>query len=137
MQQTLKTHFAINLNAYNKFYVNLSFKGLFWLWSDSRTVVLILHEYLNIYCIIINLGTHFEHQQAFTSHYAKKLSPFDKLCLNRAFKGLFWFRSVFSKVVLIPNVHLNLKFIIISLCDSFRPPICLENQFALKQSYYK
>ena len=59
MQQILKTHFALNLNAYDKFYLNRSFKGLFWLRSDSRKVVLILHEYLNIYCIIISLRDSF------------------------------------------------------------------------------
>ena len=55
MKQTLKTHFALNLNAYNKFYVNRSFKELFSLRSESRKVVLILHEYLNIYCVIRSL----------------------------------------------------------------------------------
>ena len=59
MQQTLKTHFALNLNAYNKFYVNRCFKELFRLRSDSRKVVSILNEYLNIYCIIISLRDSF------------------------------------------------------------------------------
>ena len=29
MQQTLKTHFALNLSAYNKFYQNCALKGFF------------------------------------------------------------------------------------------------------------
>ena len=59
MQQTLKTHFALNLSAYNKFYLNQAFKGLFWLRSDPRKVVLILNEYLNIYYVIIILRDSF------------------------------------------------------------------------------
>ena len=59
MQQTLKTYFALNPSAYNKFYLNQAFKGLFWLRSDSTKVVLILHEYLNIYFIIISLRDSF------------------------------------------------------------------------------
>ena len=59
IQQTLKTHFALNLSAYNKFYLNKAFNGLFWLQSDSSKVVLNLHEYLNIYCIIISLRDSF------------------------------------------------------------------------------
>ena len=53
--KNLKAKFALNVSTYNKFYVNLAFKGLFWLQSDSSIVVLILNEYLNIYCIIISL----------------------------------------------------------------------------------
>ena len=65
MQQTLKTQFALNLNACNKFYLNRAFKGLSWLRSDSSKVVLILHVYLNTYCIIISLRDSFS---APTSH---------------------------------------------------------------------
>ena len=36
----LKTHFALNLSAYNKVYLNRAFKGPFWLRSDSSKVVL-------------------------------------------------------------------------------------------------
>ena len=54
MKQTLKTHFALNLSAFNKFYPNRAFKGRFWLRSDSNKVVLMLHVCLNIYCIIIS-----------------------------------------------------------------------------------
>ena len=65
MQQTLKTPLAPKLSAENKFYLNRAFKGLFWLQSESSKVVLILHEYLNIYCIIISLMDSF---RAPTSH---------------------------------------------------------------------
>ena len=59
MQKTLKTPFALNLNADNKFYLNGAFKGFLWLRSDSSKVVLSLHEYLNINCIIISLRDSF------------------------------------------------------------------------------
>ena len=74
MQQTLKTHFELNLSAYNKFYLNRAFKELLWLrchyalklsaynqiyqnrafqgplWlqNESSNVVLILNEYFNV-----------------------------------------------------------------------------------------
>ena len=59
LQKTLKTYFALNLSAYNKFYLTRAFKGLYWLRCDSSKVVLILNEYLNMYCIIINLRDSF------------------------------------------------------------------------------
>ena len=39
MQKTLKTHFAQNLGAYNKFYLNRAFNGFFWLWIDSAKLI--------------------------------------------------------------------------------------------------
>ena len=59
IQKTLKTQFALNLSAYNKFYLNRAFKGLLSLRSDSNKVVLFLHEYLNINCIIISVRDSF------------------------------------------------------------------------------
>ena len=59
LQQTLKTHFALNLSAYNKLYVNRAFKGLSCLWCDSSNVVLMLNEYLKIYYVIISLRESF------------------------------------------------------------------------------
>ena len=119
MQQTLKNHFALNISAYNKFYLNRGFKGLLWLWSHSSRVVLILYEYFNINCIIISLRDSFWATR-------EKLSPFDKLCLNRGFEGFFWSRSDSSKVVLIPNVYFN----------SFAAPRSVKTRFATKQSHY-
>ena len=59
MKQTLKTHFELNLSAYKKFYIIRASKWPFWLRSYSGKVVLILHEYLNIYYIIISLRNSF------------------------------------------------------------------------------
>ena len=59
MKQTLKTHFELNLSAYKKFYINRASKWPFWLQSYSGKVVLILHEYLNIYYIIISIKNSF------------------------------------------------------------------------------
>ena len=50
-----KTLFTLNVNTYNKFYLNLGVKVLFRLRSESSKVVLMPNEYLNIYCIIISL----------------------------------------------------------------------------------
>ena len=125
MKQTLKTHFSLNLNAYNKFYVNRSFKELFWLRSESRNVVSILHEYLNIYWIIISLGDSFwaptslqKLLRAKTKSFwaptslQKSLRAKTKLLSSFAeiepLKAFFWFRSDFTKAVLISIVYLNI-----------------------------
>ena len=55
MQQTLKTHLVLKLSAYTKFNLNRAFKRPFWLRSDFSKVVLIIHGFLNRYCIIISL----------------------------------------------------------------------------------
>ena len=55
LQHTLKTHVALNLIAYNKFYVNRAFIELSWLRCDPSKVVLILNEYLNKDYDIISL----------------------------------------------------------------------------------
>ena len=59
LQHNLKTHFALNLSAYNKFYVNRASKGLCWLRWDPRKVVLILNEHLNKDYDIISLRDSF------------------------------------------------------------------------------
>ena len=119
LQKTLKTHFVLNLSAFNKFYLSVAFSGLFWLRSDSCKVVLIINEYLNIYCTIISLRDALELKKTLKTHFAKKLSPFNNLCLNRAFKELFLHKSDSSKVVLNPNEYSNILYIITSLRDSF------------------
>ena len=134
MQQTLKTHFALNLSAYNKFNLNRAFKGLFWLQSDSSKVVLIQQEYLNVYCSIISLRDSFWAPTSLKKSLRVKLSPFDKLCLNRAFKGLFWFRSDTRKAVLIIHEYLNIYCIIISLGTHFELQQALKSHYAQKLS---
>ena len=75
LQHTLKTHFAVNLSAYNKFYLNRAFKGLYWLRCDSSKVVLFLNTYLKIYCVIISLRDSFGAQKILKkSHHTKKKS---------------------------------------------------------------
>ena len=59
MEKTLKSHFVLKLSAYNKFYLNRAFKRPFWLRSDFSKVVLIIHGFLNRYCIIISLRDSF------------------------------------------------------------------------------
>ena len=107
-KQSLKTHFPLNLIAYNKFYLNRAFKGLYWLRCDSTKVVLILIEYLNIYCVIISLRDSFGAQTNLKRSLRQKLSPFKNLCQNRAFKGVFGHRNDNCEVVLIPNEYLNI-----------------------------
>ena len=41
--------------------------------------------------------------KALKTHFALKLSLYNKFCLDRAFEGQFWLRSDSSKVFLIPN----------------------------------
>ena len=89
LQQTLKPHFALNLSAYDKFYRNRDFTGLFRLRSGSSKVFLILNEYLNIYCIIIWPRDLFGAPKALKSHFAQKLSPFNQLCLIEPLKVFF------------------------------------------------
>ena len=132
LQQTLKTHFALNLSANNMFYLNRAFNGLFWLRCDSSKVVLTLNEYLNIYCVIIILKDLFGAETNFKKSLCAKLSPFNNLCLNRAFKKLFWHRSDSSKVILIQNEYLNIEYIIISLRESFGAPTKLKNAHRTK-----
>ena len=91
--KTLELHFALNLSAYNKFYLNRAFKGLYWLPCDSSKVVYILNEYLPMYCVIVSLGTHLELKKTLKSHFAQKPSPFNNLFLNRVFKELFLARK--------------------------------------------
>ena len=76
LQQTLKTHFPLNLIAYNKFYLNRAFKGLYWLRCDSTKVVLILIEYLNIYCVIISLRDSFGAQTNLKKSFRVKTKSF-------------------------------------------------------------
>ena len=73
-----------------------------------------------------------ELQKAIKSHFAQKLNPFNKLFLNRVFKGLFWLRSDTSKVILIPNEYLNIQYIIISLSDSFGAQTLLKTSLQTK-----
>ena len=100
LQQTLKTHFALILSAYNKFYLNRAFKGLYWLGCDSSKAVLILNEYLNMYCVIVSLGTHLELQQTLKRHFALNTSAYNKLYLNGAFKGLIGSDVTLAKLFL-------------------------------------
>ena len=72
----LKTHFALNLSAYNKFYVNQAFKGLHWLRCDSSKVVLILNEYLSIYYVIISLSDLFGAQTNLKKSLCSKTKSF-------------------------------------------------------------
>ena len=72
MQQSLKTHFALNLSAYNKFLLIGAFKGLFWLRNDKSKVVLILHEYTNINFITISLRDSFGGQPSFENSLRTK-----------------------------------------------------------------
>ena len=98
LKKTLKMHFALNLSADNKFYLNRAFKGLYWLPCGSSKVVYILNEYLNMSCVIVSQGTHLELKQTLKSHFAQKPSPFNNLFLNQVFKELFWHGSDFGKV---------------------------------------
>ena len=91
--KNLELHFALNLSACNKFYLNRAFKGLYWLPCDSSKVVYILNEYLPMYCVIVSLGTHLELKKTLKSHFAQKPSPFNNLFLNRVFKELFLARK--------------------------------------------
>ena len=59
LEKTIKTQFALNVSTYDKFYLNVAFKVLFWLRTKSSKFVLILNEYLNINCIIISLRDSF------------------------------------------------------------------------------
>ena len=136
LQKTLRKNFALNLSTYNKFYLNRAFKGLYSLRCDSSKVVLILNKYLNIYCVIICLRGSFGAQTNLKKFFAQKLSPFNSLCVNRDFKGLFLHRSDSSKVVLIPNEYLNIEYIIISLRNLFGAKYALKIHFELKQSHY-
>ena len=105
--KTLELHFALNLSAYNKFYLNRAFKGLYWLRCDSSKIVLTLNEYLNIYCVIISLRDSFRAQTNLKKSLRQKLSPFKNLCQNRAFKGLFWHRRGSSKVYFLSQMSIK------------------------------
>ena len=51
-------------------------EGFFWLRSDSSKVVLILNEYLNIYCIIITLRDSFRPQKSVKKSLRRKTKSF-------------------------------------------------------------
>ena len=55
----LKISLRAKSSAYNKFYLNREFKGLYWLRCHSSKTILTLNEYLNIYCVIISLRDSF------------------------------------------------------------------------------
>ena len=76
LQQTLKTHVALNLCAYNKFYLNRAFQGLYWFRCDSIKVVLFLNQYFNIYCVIISPRDAFGAQKNLKISLRKKIKSF-------------------------------------------------------------
>ena len=132
MQQTLKTHFALNLSAHNKFYLNRAFIGLFWLRSDSSKVVLILHEYWNIYCIIVSLTESFWAPTSLKKSLRKKTKSFCQVVPKSSL-----YRACFCSEVTLAKLFWSERFIwlwhiIISLRDSFGAPICLKNSICAK-----
>ena len=135
-QKTLETHFAFNLSADNKFYLDRAFKGLYYLPCDSSKVVYIINEYLNMYCVIVSLGNHLELEQTLKRHFALNTSAYNKLYLNRAFKGFYWLRCDSSKVFFILNEYLNIHCVIICVRDSFRAQTNLEKSLCGKTNSF-